>query len=413
MTIPIFLRPLTRIYFGRPGSLPAGEAHVGESWFPPPISAFQGMIRTRLLDEAGVFSPPDRVRSLVGPPDSLPGGWQLKGPFPGRIQQAGMEMWLPAPAVLLNGWNDGKGPVVAEILRERVGGLLMDDQVPSVELPGHDRYLAGAPASGHGKPAGGWLHCRNMLHLLANQPNNMEQDGYSPDMPPFVRREQHTGLAREKSHDNDGVHRSGQAVEGMLYTLSMLRFAPDSGLCGWFSGDLDPGISVNALKHGVVTAGKKGGMIAFNDTAPVDPAWNDLAAGKHLFRPEKERCIRIWVILMTPGRWNTDDGLRQKLERALDRPGIDVSVLTMFSPGLISLGGFSLAGRRPRPVRYWYGAGTSLLVELKTNKETDLVGLVREKLNNKCLLASRQELPFGYGHVLAALHKDTGGNDGN
>ena len=116
----IFLRPVTPLYFGRPGALPAGEAHAGTSWFPPPISGFQGMIRTKLLQQAGVFSPSKDVEDLVGTTNELPEGWSLKGPFPAsRHTKRKLQIWFPTPFFLFPPLQKNAGePVFARPIKE-------------------------------------------------------------------------------------------------------------------------------------------------------------------------------------------------------------------------------------------------------------------------------------------------------
>lgn len=411
MNTPIFLRPVTRLYFGRPGALPAGEAHTGDSWFPPPISAFQGMIRTRLLDEAGIFSPRQRVAKLVGAPDELPQGWQLMGPFPGRRRQGTqkMQMWLPAPAMLLGPIKEPGCALVRAHLPESGAdrnSLLMDQGAES------GLELLGAPGQDREKPASGWLSCRSMVALLCGA-KQLQPGEYCHDLPPFVCRETHTGLAREKGDKKDQVRLPGRAKEGMLYTLSMLRFAPDSGLCGWFSGNLASPLSAKALHRGTVVAGKKGGVIGFARAAGVDPHWQDLAGGKHLAGLAPGESLRIWLILLTPGRWHNLAGLAAMVAEAAGLEPGQVRVRGCLCPPLVYLGGFSMASGRARPARAWYGAGTSLLIDLHTDSGQDLPTIVRKKLNNQCLLAPPAQRPFGYGHVLAAPYQHKGGTDGN
>jgi len=400
---PLFLRPVTRLYFGRPGALPAGEAHTGNSWFPPPISAFQGMIRTRLLDEAGIFHPAERVGQLVGRPEQLPDGWRLQGPFPFR-RKPGPQMWLPMPAMLMSGVDkSGRLPVTARFLETTPDELLMDKRV----TPG--LALLGAPQAGGEKPASGWLSCRNMFAILSGRIEQWKLKECCPDLPPFVCREVHTGLARDKEVHNNELFLPGRAREGMLYTLSMLRFAPESGLCGWFSGPLDKALTDKALEKGTVAAGKKGGLIAFERQTEVDPAWRQLADGAHLVKQEHGPPVLVWLILLTPGRWK---GMSDAAALLAETAGLDeqaVRVRGSICPPLVHLGGFSMATGQAREAHPWYAPGTSLLVELKLENNRDSLAIVQD-WNNRCLLAPPDRRPFGYGHVLAAYYQ--GGRDG-
>jgi len=99
----IFLRPITSVYFGSPGSFNAGEmagsVTGSKSMFPPPISSFQGMIRTKLLIDSGITDQKE-VPALVGKPKELPDSWALQGPFPVRLLEKRLDIWFPVPKCL-------------------------------------------------------------------------------------------------------------------------------------------------------------------------------------------------------------------------------------------------------------------------------------------------------------------------
>ena len=413
----IFLHPVTPVYFGRPGALPAGEARSGISWFPPPISAFQGMVRTRLLDDAGVFSPPGRVAELVGKPDELPPGWHMQGPFPAYLPagEETMQTWLPAPAFALKpkAWEQSKPPVLAR--RLEAGQALCDAQGQAFEPLGN-------PGAGAEKPVGGWLSSRNLWHLLKGDPEQWDGHEYGPHLPPFVGQEIKIGLAREKKEPEaketavgSNLHLSGRPQEGMLYSLGTLRFAEHGGLVGWFAGDLAPPLRPSALARGRVVAGKKGGIMAF---APLpgkeDPHWADIAAGKHLGQGDLQKDDALfWVILLSSGRWRHgpagagDHGLAtaaEMLARAADLPRVDL--LGMLCPAVTWLGGFSLAECRPRPAEPWFAPGTCLLVRVRAVEGKDHLKAIQRGWNNRCVLAPEKKLSFGYGHILAAHYHE-------
>ncbi len=410
--IPLFLQPVTRLYFGRPGALPAGEAHVGKSWFPPPISTFQGMVRTRLLDEAGIFSPKDRVAELVGLPDKLPEGWQLQGLFPAarKKRHGGLRIWLPVPAMLFESLDrKSKKPVTARFLQEKSNDLLMDVEQEGRASEEFSLHLLGAPGVAKEKPLRGWLSSGNLFNVLSGQPEQWQPGEYCPDLPPFVGREQQTGLARERKILDRGLALSGQAAEGMLYTLETLRCAPGSGFCGWFRGELHRDLSEEALHQGTVVAGKKSGIMAFSEPPPVDRHWQHLADGDHLSaKGISENRLQVWLILLSPGQWESF----AEVENILSSEKLQVRVKGCLCPEIIHLGGFSLAERRPRPAEPWYGAGTSLLLDVVGPDPETTVQLIKEHWNNRCLLAPKTKQPFGYGHVLAGIYKENGENNG-
>ncbi|HFQ90814.1 MAG TPA: hypothetical protein ENK27_12145 [Desulfobulbus sp.] len=421
----LFLRPVTPLYFGRPGALPAGEARSGVSWFPPPISAFQGMIRTRLLDEASVFHPRQRVAGLVGEPDSLPDGWQMQGPFPCSAENGSSPViWLPAPAFLLQpeNWQGRTPPALARPMNgtdgvsPASGDLLLDDAVmPFGEQP----RLLGNPGAGAEKPVGGWMSSRLLFEVLAG---NLDRESWRPadyarDLPPFVRQELKIGLARDKPDEGEGFSLPGRPKEGMLYSLATLRFRERTGLVGWFDGSLVRPLQREALSRGQVVAGKKGGIMTFATLPGADPHWRRIVAGDHLRVTEPAREEMVWVVLLSSGRWHygrkrDDNGrLMATAEEMLAgaAPGLRrVEVLGMLCPRLDWLGGFSLARRRPRPAEAWFAPGTSLLVRVEAAENQDAMALIRARWNSRCVLAPEEKRPFGYGHILAApFHEES------
>ncbi len=412
----LFLRPVTPVYFGRPGAMSAGEDHVGVSWFPPPVSAFQGMIRTRLLDEAGIFSPVEKVTGLVGPPDSLPEGWQLQGPFPARPVNNNREMqiWLPGPAFLFKPVDSSATrPVPARTMPIIDSDYLADENA----IKGDNKtdntgksflQLQGRPDIAGEKPLGGWISSENLYHALTGSMDKWSAEGCVEDLPPFVQPEIRTGLAREKKKSGNSTRPviTGRADEGMLYTLEYLRFAPFTGLVGWFDGPLAEPLSLTALERGTVIAGKKGGLIGFEPACGPDPWWEKIAAGEHIGRQEeKSSKISVWLILLSPGRWESSVALENILHKTT---GLEAVVDGCICPPITWLGGFSIARRQPRAVRSWFSAGTSMKVTFSCKEPQPLLALLRDKLNNRCLLEPGEQQPFGYGHILVAPFLDNG-----
>jgi len=442
MTENLFLRPITPVYFGRPGAMSAGENNIGVSWFPPPVSAFQGMIRTRLLDGAGIFSPKERVAELVGSPDELPTGWQLQGPFPAQPakNKKEMQVWLPCPAFLLQPVdNSATQPVIARSLpvkddyladagaanpTNRHGRLLRHDRNRQMKtrleqdnlsqsdfhISSNEPFLRlfGQPAIAGEKPIGGWLSSRNLYYSLAGKLNNWVPQQCTPDFPPFVEPENKTGLAREKKKEqgNNRPVITGRADEGKLYSLEYLRFAPFTGLVGWFNGTLSKPLSLDSLASGTVIAGKKGGMIGFEPPGGTDPWWEKIAAGEHL-QPfdNKTSGENVWIILLSPGKWENITELEDILKAAT---GYRATLNGCVCPPVTWLGGFSLAKRQPRPATGWYSPGTSLNISFDCDDRQQLLATLKNSLNNRCLLAPRSQRPFGYGHILVSTFLDNG-----
>ncbi len=409
----IFLRPVTPIYFGRPGALPAGEAHVGMSWFPPPISAFQGMIRTKLLQQAGVFSPKRKVEDLIGTTDGLPKGWSLKGPFPAQYREnRRLQIWFPAPSFLFPPLQeDALEPVIASPMTEDMELQLLMDKGTSIDKK--DRLMiSGAPGQAGTKPLDGWISSRNLYWAVCGSKGNVswEPEGCSRGLPPFVKWETRPGLEREKEKKKGqaGVKITGRAKEGMLYFLNCLRFSHSSVLVGWLEAALSPPLSPEALERGPILAGKKGGVAAFEQSEGTDRWWKLLGAGEHLVECVIPDPSLVWIILLSPGRWRS---LKELKEMLSFEGKVEVYVRSILSKAPVFLGGFSMVERRPRPALSWYPPGTSILIELRGKTEKDMRKYLME-LNNTSILADQQYRPFGYGHALVTSPINSGGNDG-
>ncbi|MFZ5765368.1 MAG: type III-B CRISPR module-associated Cmr3 family protein [Thermodesulfobacteriota bacterium] len=423
-TYPLFLRPVTALYFGRPGSLPAGEAHAGISWFPPPISAFQGMIRTKILEEAGIFSPPSEVERLVGRPDALPDGWQLTGPFPScRSGSRELQIWLPMPCFLLPPLDrHAKQPVFARPLEESRSdgypelmdsGMLLESSADKRHGTLKRLLLAGAPETAKLKPDECWISARNMYWALSGGANDdlpgsagWQAKECSRPLPPFVRMETKTGLARQKKRNGLELVITGTAEEGMLYFLSTLRFTPDAGLYGNLAARFSPDINPRALEQGAILGGKKGGVLAFEQAPGRDEWWECLTAGEHLAHCPVPDNALVWIALLSPGQWETPS----QLPALLKPPGnLTVEIVSILAPPPLFLGGFSLAEKRQRQAKPWYPPGSSILVRLSGGSETERRVCFME-WNNRCLLTSEApQRSFGYGHILVSSPLKYGG----
>lgn len=406
----IFLRPVTSIYFGRPGALPAGEVHVGVSWFPPPISAFQGMIRTKLLQYAGVFNPRKEVEALVGTTDELPEGWSLKGPFPAHYQtKRQLQIWLPTPSFLLPPLQeDAVKPVFARPMTSGEDWQGLIDQA-ALSQNGSPLTLSGAPGEAKAKPIDGWVSSRNLFWAVSGgKEASWRHQECSKGLPPFVKWETRPGLAREKNRGKAGLEITGRAQEGMLYFLKCLRFSHSSGLVGWFKAVLPTPLSPEALNQGPILAGKKGGVIAFEKPKGRDRWWERLEAGEHLTRCPIPDPALVWIILLSPGCWRSLEELKKMLSVRQD---IGISIRSILSRPPIFFGGFSMLEKRQRPALPWYPPGTSILVELKGKSEIERREYLME-LNNRAVLADAEHRPFGYGHVLTTCPIEYGGNNG-
>ena len=417
-----FLNPVSSLYFGPPGSFNAGEDHVGESWFPPPISSFQGIIRTKLLQEIGIFSPRKKVADLVGTPDMLPQGWQMTGPFPARYTpNKQFEIWLPVPAFLLPPMDrHATSPLFSRPCSPEADGTMLMDKAMCLDTSEKneetDRFLslAGKPGMAEQKPMQGWLSAQNLLWALnpENSQLQWEPHGCTPYLPPFVFKEVKSGLAREKETNNSILTITGRAKESMLYFLKRLRFAPLSGLTGCLElPDASPTSYGAALHHGTLPAGSKGGVVGFEEVKTKDDNWEKIINGEHLNQARgqddspKQKRNMVWITLISPGRWETFQDISAKLK--LTGP-VSLKIISLVGHAPIYLGGYNIVKKLPRQAIPWYPAGTSVLAQLSGGSDGERINYLKA-LNYSCRLAPEESRPFGYGHIVVTAPFYSGG----
>ena len=187
------VRPLDTVWFRGPRPFVAGEDSSDPGLFPPTPWTFQGLVRTRLLLTAldGDLDRADRrtIAELVGPPDRLPEGWRLDGPFPAAERGDGaLEPWLPAPRFLLRA-EAGGDPARARPAPElRPAGILSGLAA--------ERVLVGSPRHG-GRPIGGWVSAGNLRWALTGE-GAWDRQGHRRDLPPVVTAEVRTGVRIER-----------------------------------------------------------------------------------------------------------------------------------------------------------------------------------------------------------------------
>ncbi len=401
------VRPLGAVYFGRPQSFFAGEAHRARSLFPPPQSAFQGMVRSQLLRAAGVdfaSSSPEQLAGLVGEPDELPAGWQLEGPLPARVTEDGrLEPWWPVPRYLL---RTERGLVVGRPL-DRVGGLAMRDRL-TVARDGAAPVLVGRPDRADvAGPAPGWLAPRLLRALLSGEadewgPGAVGAHWHEP-WPPFVHPEARPGLGLQREGAATGA--AGVAAHGMLYFLEQLRVGGGAEWAGFYGAlrapKADPRIPRDALESSLGAAGHKGAPAAFEPAPEPLDDWQALREGKHLPDAVAER-QRFWLVTGTPVRprdpWHpVRDGVLPK--------GVTLHVEAVLADGPVVLGGLRMADGRARDNRAHLPAGTAWLFHLRGGDDGQRAEALRQ-LNGAHPLGAPAEAAFGHGFTLVGICKE-------
>ena len=387
----IFLRPITSVYFGSPGSFNAGEmagsVRGSKSMFPPPISSFQGMIRTKLLIDSGITDQKE-IPALVGKPKELPNSWALQGPFPVRLLEKRLDIWFPVPKCL---FPSPQAPVKARLFYPPEEEKFLADK----NFEG--LHLAGVPCKNE-KPLSGWVSSQNLFWALSNRSSSKwnENEYSSEDLPPFVWWEFKPGL---------GIDRERRvAKEGMLYFLSSLRFKDNAGLIGWFKGKLAERLSEEALKRGVITAGKKWGVMAFEEISLKDPYWEKLAKGEHLKDISLPAPFYVWIVLLSPGKPPYKEALERPLLKIAQEVSSDISieVVSVITGKSVKFSGFSFVEKRPKRISHWFPPGASFLVRISGGslEERKQVLLL---WNNTCMFAEESLRAFGYGHIIVSV----------
>ncbi len=400
MTIAFKILPQEPLYYGPPASLPAGDVHHGESQFPPPFSAWQGLIRTRLLEAAGLdlqdSSGAARAEraSLVGTPDALPENWCIHGPVPFRETSAGeLEGWFPTPLWIHRAKDDADHgapprPLVAAPMKLPEPDLFLSD-LAWRPVP------IGAPKAGRTSPLGGWLSTTDLLRVLkGGTPENLSPETWEKrkkhwDLPPFVHWETRPGLALDAN--------TGTVREGMLYFVRTLRFSPGTGLAGWLEGPLHPEIPGDALHGGTLTSGRKARPIEFAPLNRMAAAWKAIRGGDYLPKgvPDGFRC---WLYLASAA--HIPDPAHPPIASPDPDVRIDVRGALLHKP--VWQGGFSIETGRVRPNLPFVPAGSAWLVHLSGGTEARRAGVL-SRLHGSSPLVPASRAAFGEGRVYIGL----------
>lgn len=396
-TTQFLVEPAEPLVFGPPRSTVAGEAHHIASQFPPSPRTFQGILRTRLLlgaspalDLNGGTSK-EEIADLVGPPQALPDGWHLQGPFPAETpEEGGVRPWVPVPRFALKekGAEDGEAPALAHLIPGKAHPVLTDlgdgDETPNL----------GRPDLGTAKPVAGWIGPANLRHLLTGGQGRWDKDQYGKDSPPFIKTERQPGLSIHGKEETSHNGEEGTSKHGSLYFAEARRFKQGSGLLGSFSGPLKPPLRVGALGEGTGQAGRKGRLVHFHTVETLDKDWTVVLNGDHLpEEPEKEELF--WLVALTPVFLETPN--RPTLH------GIEgVSILAALTDKPQAIGGLEMATGSPRPNRLYTPAGSAWLIRLDSEEPEQRAKALR-RLHNKHPLGDRVEAAMGFGHTLVGL----------
>ena len=393
------VEPVEPLLFGPPRSLSAGEAHRIRSQFPPPPTAFQGMIRSRLLlgaEPALDLDTPkssDIIAELVGTPSELPPGWQIRGPFPARWrhddQDVGddrkcLQPWVPTPRFLLGPPADPGYPLHAREIsspHECLSDLAVDTP----------RFL-GRPDRAESRPLNGWIGPANLRFALGGESGaTWQSEQWGERKPDFVKDEFQPGLAIDKTES--------VAKHGLLYFAEALRFDAGSGLFGQLeTPELLPPLSLSALTESAQQAGRRGRLARFRAVERLDSDWEALMRGAHL--PDRvDDGQGFWLVSMTPAR--IEDPLSPRLIPTLPA-GVQVRWQAALTGRPFPLGGYEVASSRPRPNRLYVPGGSAWFFHLRGGTpETRRDAIFA--LHDRHTLGVASEAAMGFGHTVVGL----------
>ena len=418
-----WLRPLDPLFFGPPQSFLAGEAHHARSAFPPSPWTLQGIVRTHLLKSAQQdldFSLADRSQAarreraaLVGAPDALPAGWQLRSPVPVEEREVDDEpclhAWFPVPRFLFRRSDRGDGPPVrAQVLIDESSDSpwdLADDRTASWADRGDTVIVGPPPDAGEPTPLQGWVDANNLRWALTGQ-GNWSPQGHDENLPPFVRRERQVGVAID-----DQV---GTAQDRMLYTLERLRFRDRSGL--WSSLDIDRvhgGLHPDRLRNGIAHAGRRIRPVELAPAPEKGRAWQALERPDEsltrLAGDDSDRKVRVWLYLASPAYIAAEqDRPRIRFEVGAGS-GVTVRVRAAILGAPELHGGFSMASGASRGNQMLVPAGSVWLIEIEGGQPAERVRVLRA-LHGDYPLAdprndpeAREHAAFGFGRTFVGI----------
>ena len=393
--------PHEPLYFGPPASLPAGDAHHGESLFPPPSSAWQGTVRTRLLEAAGLDlqdyckeAKAERAK-LVGGSDALLADWSVEGPIPTEVLSDERDQgWFPTPLWVHHAkddvnTNEPPRPLLAKPLSLSEDMKVKSD-LPSLPIP------IGAPKAGRTSPLGGWLSASDLLQVLkGGLPAQLSLKEWNArkthwNLPPFVHWETRPGVAL------DGT--SGTVVDGMLYFLRALRFGPRTGLAGWLKAPLPSRIPSNALFEGTLTVGKKARPVVFEPLGTMTADWQSLQNGDYLPKEISQDSFDFWLYLATSA--HLKEPVRPILRGVV--PGVDMEVRGTLLHKPLWQGGFSMERGQARPNLPYVPAGSSWFIRLSGGTPASRAQALA-RLHHSSPLITPSRAAFGEGRVLVGI----------
>lgn len=393
-----FAIPDDVLHLGPPFSASAGETHHITSLYPPPPRTWQGMIRTRLLEAAGIdladHSAANRrlIADLIGPPERLPAGWSIDGPWPAAYDGERLTAWFPTPQWIHRDADQANGNwfALAPLDPRASADLRCDIERPPLPLRG--------PDVARSEPVGGYIDAERLYTILSGgcpQPSQQEEPAF--------------GIADWEIRPGLAMDENRQAKDRLLYFLRTVRHQSGAGLAAWLSAPLPERIPDDALTRGVLRAGRKARGLSLHPLPPLSDGWARLRSGEHLPKSLKDGDA-LWLYLASPVMLerNADGTLDLRLPSHGD-VRFEVSTSLLGRP--LTLGGItrhsgngtvSLANQPHVP------AGSCWRITVHGGTDSERALAVRD-LHNSCALADHSALrAFGFGRVFVGLTSKPG-----
>lgn len=348
------LRPLDTVFFRSGQPFNAGDDHYIRSLFPPTPRTMQGIVRTRLLSQAGVdVENHTDIESTVGIGDALAPDLHLRGPYP-----FSGEPYFPVPRYLVH--DPDLGYVQLKAIPNLFSDLGNGYQLPA--LPGGDHY----------DYIQAWLPWSGMYKLLW-EGNTSLKYALEEENPLWIE-EIRNGI----KHDC----MKGTTQKEHLYSMGHIRMQKGAeGL--WFQ-------CTRSLSSGPMSIGGEGRMAAFEDS--IQP---DMILPKEIAQAILSD-KRFWVVLIQPARFE-----KNHLPDLTEDPwsSLNIRLITSVVEKPLPLGGFDLMKKRPADMCRYAPAGSSFLLELNGPIRSGTASILQQ-IHNTCCLGNKQERQMGFGHVM-------------
>lgn len=372
----LFIEPLDVLLFRKSQPFAAGESSRATSAFPPSPVPFQGAIRTAILRGLGL--PFERLRAqsqasdpqvahaieLIGDPftEGDFGRLRLRGPHLARRKDNRYQVLFPAPRSAL--WEERTGQLrpLIPVGREQIGEIRSgggDTSVPSIHSLALD-------CDGPGEPMQGlWLTDSALCSFLAQERTARVSPLRDEDLFTIERR---SGIELDKA--------TRTASKGKLYGIDFIRLQPSVGFLMEVELYSDGGTELADLlpAEGFLHLGGERRVVHYQSVEKTQI--NEYGS---LLSPPSQISAWFTLLFITPAFFRTETpGDPGWIPSWIDKdtmeggppgaPRFRIHCAVVGKP--IPVGGWDLAKRQPKPLRWAVPAGTMYYCEwLKGNSE--------------------------------------------